>query len=199
MVSVNVDRIHLRAELIRLRELKRLQVSHAFFFVPFVKNKTARGSFFFFFSFKGNHVRQHLTQQQWEPTWELGLCFHPQRSGAARPNNINTRQAGKTHLFACLSVASTTSESHFHKGKKKNQNKKTPTLCWNTVVEAKTGTAVKSKLRSRPSLRRQQEEHNNESESQNPVTSRVFFFCCFILLGNFTCLEANFTTASHVH
>lgn len=89
-------------------------------------------------------------------------------------------------MFACLSVTSTTSESHFHKSKKKKKIKKALTLCWNTVVEAKTGTPVKSKLRSRPSLRRQQEEHNNESESQNPVTSRVFFFGCFILLGNFT-------------
>lgn len=43
------------------------------------------------------------------------------------------------------------------------------------MAEAKTGTPVKSKLRSRPSLRRQQEEHNNESESQNPVMSQVFF------------------------
>lgn len=49
------------------------------------------------------------------------MCFHPQRSGAAWPKNINTRQAGKTHLFACLSVTSATSESHFHKSKKKKK------------------------------------------------------------------------------
>lgn len=157
-----------------------------------MKEETARRSFFFicFFStFKGNHVRQHLTQQQWEPTWEPGLCFHPQRSGAAWPNNINTRQAVKTHLPACLSVTSKTSESHSHKsGRKKKKNQRTPTLCWNTVVEAKTGTPAKSTLWSRPSLRRQQEEHNNESESQSQVS-----------LGRFTCLETAFTTVSHVH
>lgn len=103
------------------------------------------------------------------------MCFHPQRSGAAWPNNINTRQAGK-HICLPVCQSRPRRQSHIFIRAKKNKNKKTPTLCWNTVVEAKTGTPVKSKLRSRPSLRRQQEEHNNELESQSRVTSQVFFF-----------------------